>query len=761
MANQLVLKSSPLHAILEGLEGKPGVKYEDPEFPASAASIGDVKFVDGEKHEIVWLRPKEFKNADDPRVGKLFVDGLEPDDVEQGLLADDYFCASLMVLAECNVRIHALFDRHVENDHGVYCVTMFFDGEHRHVVVDDRIPCDATTKMPIFSRCRRGGIWLPIIEKAYAKLRGSYAAIQKGEPSAALSDLLGCPVFMRPCTSLSDEENHVLLDIIKRHDRLDHVMCCRASPEVPKDSGLVPERWYGLLEVREYKGETLMHVRYTISRQPGLGDWAGRWSNKDEEKWTKETSDNLYHTREMDGTFWMTFQDWTTHFDTMIIADVESDWDFVSCSFPLKSGTNIVAVMESRHDIMVSLTMRQACAMDNCVPLRMCLVTAERPYVPLGGTSMSFISRQALSTPMIHVVPGKYLVLVQVPDDKKEIAHRGVVTSYSASMSITFTPASEDDEELKRPRQEVGFILPGAFENRVPNCCALCNAPVAPDRTVELCGIRVHPWCQLCYTCGEELNATNVTTMRLPGAAETRLICKRCSGYKDMRSQKGEEIRGETQKIRSKLASECSSRHLRKIPKAEPTPILDPVTKARALDVLALSKERMKKSSFLRSQISDADVRAVFQVTDHNGNGSIDRGELALLLQSSGMCLSSIPAIQKFQVKTVMDEADKGAGSLSLKRFCKWYQHADWQAMEENMQRLERIAAVFLSCDKNGNTTLEREELEELHNKLVDLGITDVSFQDLFDLLDKNNTKRIELNEFVTWFQEQAPSSWF
>jgi len=248
----------------------------------------------------------------------------------------------------------------------------------------------------------------------------------------------------------------VLLDVIKRHDRLDHVMCCHAASTVPKESGIAAERWYGLLEIREYNDEMLVRVRNTRSR---LGDWTGRWGNADEEHWTKEASDELYHTREMDGTFWMTFQDWMAHFDRLVIADVEAGWDFGGCSFELKKGSNIVAVLESRHDTLTSLTVRQACALKDCVPLRMCLVTADRPYLPVGGSSLTFISRQAVSSPNVHIVPGKYLVLVEVSEDANDFKHKGAVTYYSPSMGITITPASDDDESLKIPREEAGFVL--------------------------------------------------------------------------------------------------------------------------------------------------------------------------------------------------------------------------------------------------------------------------------------------------------------
>jgi len=754
MQSKLVLTSSPLHPILESLGKTAGAKYEDPDFPANEKSLGEVAFCDGAKHEVAWLRPQEFKGLDHPVCG-LFADGLEPDDIEQGLLSDGPFCAALMVLAECSVRIRSLFARNVDNDCGAYCVSMFCDGELRHIVVDDRVPCDATTKKPLFSHCKRGEIWLPIVEKAYAKIHGSYAAIQNGDPSVALADLTGAPVYRRPTAPAlsSPQEEATLWDVIVRHDRLDHVMCCVANSTIPKETGIVAGQWYGLLEARTYNGDKLVKIRNTKSRLLGGSDWTGRWGNADDEHWTTQACDDLYHARATDGTFWMTFQDWVAHFDTLVISDVEAGWDFVSTSLKVDAGTHIVATVESRHDTIAAFTVRQECAESECVPLRMCVVAVERPYLPVGGTDIMFIARKALSTPMMHVIPGKYFVLVQA-EEGKNVPHPVRLASYSPSMGFTFSNSIADDEDVKRASPEVGFVLPSNYENSPLHSCALCGAPFSHDCTVELHGRRFHPWCKLCFTCGCELG-DDAVPLKKGGVQESRLYCKRCSERTDLRTQKGETIRSEVQKRKALLDAEPPAQSLPDLPASEPAPLIDPVTKERTLDVLALSKERMKKAYHLRSKISDADVRAVFHIADRNGSGAIDSAEMAGLLQSSGMCLSSIPAIQKFQVKTVMEEADKGEQAISLKKFCKWYQHADWQAIEENMQRLERIAAVFLSFDTNGNTTLERNELAALHAKLVSDKITTLSFESLFEELDKNHTERIELNEFVNWFQQQ------
>jgi len=406
--------------------------------------------------------------------------------------------------------------------------------------------------------------------------------------------------------------------------------------------------------------------------------------------------------------------------------------------------------MESRHDTVVTLTLRQVCARaENCVPARLCVVTSDRPYLPVGGTSATFIAGQTLSTDCMHVLPGKYFVCIEL-DSGKSCSHINRLTSYSPEMSITFNTSLDDDDDFKKARDEVGFLLPCDFENSPINTCALCSAPLAHKKSVEIQGRPLHPWCKRCFTCGCEIGDDAVSKL-IRGGPESRLYCRRCADRSDLRAQKGETIRSDVQRRKAALDGEPPVQG--DLPKFDPPPVIDPVTKERTLDVLALSKDRIKKSFCLRAKMSDADVRSVFHVADRNKNGAIDSAEMTVLLQSSGMCLSSIPAIQKYQVKTVMEEADRGEEVVSLKKFCKWYQHADWKAIEENMQYLERVAVLFLTFDTNGNTTLERNELVALHSKLVNDGITTLSFESLFAELDKNNSQRIELNEFVSWFQ--------
>ncbi len=48
--------------------------------------------------------------------------------------------------------------------------------------------------MPVFSRANGDELWVLLMEKAYAKMYGTYATIEGGDPAVALRDLTGAPI---------------------------------------------------------------------------------------------------------------------------------------------------------------------------------------------------------------------------------------------------------------------------------------------------------------------------------------------------------------------------------------------------------------------------------------------------------------------------------------------------------------------------------------------------------------------------------------
>lgn len=56
---------------------------------------------------------------------------------------------------------------------GLYVIRFFLNMKWRYVIIDDRIP--TKDGFPVYARCREEQeLWVPLIEKAYAKLFGCY-----------------------------------------------------------------------------------------------------------------------------------------------------------------------------------------------------------------------------------------------------------------------------------------------------------------------------------------------------------------------------------------------------------------------------------------------------------------------------------------------------------------------------------------------------------------------------------------------------------
>ena len=72
-----------------------------------------------------------------------------------------------------------------------FLIAFNLQGEWVPVVIDDWIPCESPGKPAFATSKRLNELWVSIVEKAYAKLHGSYEALEGGLVQDALVDLTG------------------------------------------------------------------------------------------------------------------------------------------------------------------------------------------------------------------------------------------------------------------------------------------------------------------------------------------------------------------------------------------------------------------------------------------------------------------------------------------------------------------------------------------------------------------------------------------
>lgn len=81
------------------------------------------------------------------------------------------------------------------NSLGIYRIKICKNGEWVYVTIDDLFPC-YPLGAPIFSAAHGNELWVLLLEKAYAKLHGSYFGLREGLSGEAMVDLTGCPTVV-------------------------------------------------------------------------------------------------------------------------------------------------------------------------------------------------------------------------------------------------------------------------------------------------------------------------------------------------------------------------------------------------------------------------------------------------------------------------------------------------------------------------------------------------------------------------------------
>ncbi|XP_039761519.1 calpain-B-like isoform X7 [Pararge aegeria] len=304
-----------------------GRLFEDPEFPAVERSLFYKERLD---RNLQWLRPSEI--CEDPQ---LFVEGYSRFDVQQGELGDCWLLAAV-----ANLTLHRkLFFQVVPDDQsfdedyaGVFHFRFWQYGRWVDVVIDDRLPT-YRGKLVFLHSSERNEFWSALLEKAYAKLHGSYEALKGGSTCEAMEDFTGGVTEMYEINELPPNFYTILLKAYERNS----LMGCSIEPdpnilEAETPVGLIRGHAYSVTRVKYVDIETpgragkipLLRLRNPWGNE---AEWNGPWSDKSPE-WRfipESEKEELGLTFDDDGEFWMSFKDFCSHFDRVEICNLNPD----------------------------------------------------------------------------------------------------------------------------------------------------------------------------------------------------------------------------------------------------------------------------------------------------------------------------------------------------------------------------------------------------------------------------------------------------
>ncbi|CAF3087405.1 unnamed protein product [Rotaria sp. Silwood2] len=167
---------------------KTRIDFVDDQFPPSSRSIGNID------HSFQWLRISDITSSlpEDRLFEWTVYSSPEPSDIQQGALGDCWLLAALALVTERPKMLdHIVLTKEV-NTQGVYLIRLCYHGLWKTIVIDDCFPCTRHNQLA-YSKANRRQLYVPLIEKACAKLFGSYADLIAGKTEEGLQLLTGAP----------------------------------------------------------------------------------------------------------------------------------------------------------------------------------------------------------------------------------------------------------------------------------------------------------------------------------------------------------------------------------------------------------------------------------------------------------------------------------------------------------------------------------------------------------------------------------------
>jgi len=298
--------------------------------------------------DLEWCRVNELFDSENYSV---FSNGIAVEDIVQGNLSDCYFLSAIGSLCKFPKLLENLFLFKEKTKENIYGIFFYINGMKKLILIDDYLPCITKQGYKQFAmgKSEEDEIWVALIEKAFAKINGSYIRMGTGGSPNEVFDVC-TEAFSEEIKVTYNQRDELWNKLIDGFDKGFVMTAGTSANGFVEEVGLDCAHAYTVLGIYEINEEKVIRLRNPW----GTGEFNGEWSDYSS-KWTEELKKKYNYYEKDDGDFFMGYKDFLKYFVKMGIAKLHLSWGSTKIRIRKSQATKcqLIKVTIPKDDILV------------------------------------------------------------------------------------------------------------------------------------------------------------------------------------------------------------------------------------------------------------------------------------------------------------------------------------------------------------------------------------------------------------------------